>query len=298
MQRELARLAGSQHGVVATRQLTGSGWTRSAISRMVRSGRLHRIHQGVHAVGHPAIAPHGRGMAAILACGDGSVLSHWLAAWLWRLVPEIGKTVDVTAATPRRRRKTIRTHSAVEMLDRDVTVVHGIPVTTLPMTMLTLAPRARRLGGMLGRAERQDEDFDLAPFDELIGRSAGVHGVELLRRAVEEFRRPVFSRSGLERRFVALVAEARLPPPAINFVVAGYELDAYWSDLCFAVELDTYEYHRGQRSFESDRERDEDLKLAGIEVVRITDRRIANDPLGVKRRLRRHLERRCRELRR
>jgi predicted transcriptional regulator of viral defense system len=295
IQRAVADLAGAQHGVVAARQLVELGWSREAISRMVRSGRLHRIHRGVYAVGHAAITEHGRGMAAILACGPGSVLSHWSAAWLWGLVPRIGKDIDVTAPTVRHRRPGIRPHFAATLLPRDVDVVAEIPVTALPMTMLGLAPRARWLGSMLGRAERQ-YDFDLRAFDDLIERSDGAHGVAALRKAVEEFRRPAFSRSGLERRFLALVAEARLPLPILNFAVEGLEVDAYWPALRFGVELDGYEYHRGQRSFESDRERDEDLRLAGIETLRITDRRIANDPRGVQDRLRLHLERRAHAL--
>src|SRR5882757_8682804 len=131
LQRDVARLAEAQRGVVATRQLIRMGWKPSAISRMVRSGRLHRIHQGVYAVGHAAIAPHGRAIAALLACGPGSVLSHWSAAWLWGLVSEIGTVVDVTAASPRHRRKEIRTHSASGLLPRDATVVERIPVTTM-----------------------------------------------------------------------------------------------------------------------------------------------------------------------
>jgi predicted transcriptional regulator of viral defense system len=296
-QRAVARLAGTQHGVVTSRQLVALGWSRESISRMVRTGRLHRLHQGVYAVGHPAISEHGRGMAAVLAYGDGSVLSHWSGAWLWGLIPVLGKTIDVTVPTVGHRRRGIRRHSASGLLARDTDVLARIPVTTLPMTMLGVAPKARSLGGMLGRAERHD-DFDLRAFDDLLQRSAGMPGVAPLRRAVEEFRRPAFSRSGLERRFLALVAEAGLPLPSTNFAIAGYELDAYWRELRFGVELDTYEYHRGQRSFEADRERQEELKLAGIELVRITDRRIDTDPGGVQRRLRLHLERRWRELRR
>jgi predicted transcriptional regulator of viral defense system len=297
IQRETARLAGAQHGVVAARQLVELGWSREAISRMVRSGRLHRVHQGVYAVGHEAISEHGRGMAAVLACGRGSVLSHWSAAWLWGLIPRIGRTIDVTAPTLRRRRSGIRPHTASGLLPRDMAVIAAVPVTALPMTMLGVAPTARALGPMLGRAERHD-DFDLRAFDDLIERSDATWGVSLLRKAVEDFRRPIFTRSGLERRFVALVAEAGLTLPSMNFSVAGFEVDAYWPSLHFGVELDAYEYHRGQRSFEADRQRQEDLKLAGIELVRITDRRIANDPREVKRRLRLHLERRQHDLRR
>jgi hypothetical protein len=60
---------------------------------------------------------------------------------------------------------------------------------------------------------------------------------------------------------IRLVEEDGLGSPITAFNVAGYELDVFWPDLRFAVEL------------EEDRQRDEDLKLAGIELPRVTGRR-------------------------
>ncbi len=82
----------------------------------------------------------------------------------------------------------------------------------------------------------------------------------------------------------------------MNFFVAGYELDAYWRVERFAVELDTYDYHGSPRAFESDRIRHEDLKLAGIEIVRITGNRLDREPATVMRRLARLLTQRRNEL--
>jgi hypothetical protein len=59
------------------------------------------------------------------------------------------------------------------------------------------------------------------------------------------------------------------------------ELDAYWADLRFAVELDTYDYHGDEISFEEDRVRQENLKLAGIEMTRITGMRMDREPAAV-----------------
>ena len=67
--------------------------------------------------------------------------------------------------------------------------------------------------------------------------------------------RPVFTRSGLERRFLEVVREAGLPEPSMNLFVAGFEIDAYWADHRFGVELDVYETHGSRLSFEADRVR-------------------------------------------
>jgi len=81
----------------------------------------------------------------------------------------------------------------------------------------------------------------------------------------------------------------------MNLVIAGYELDAYWPRECFAVELDTYDYHGSPAAFERDRIRQEDLKLAGIEIVRITGARLDREPKAVANRLRRLLAQRRRD---
>lgn len=62
----------------------------------------------------------------------------------------------------------------------------------------------------------------------------------------------------------------RLPRPSTGYNVAGYELDVYWEPERFAVELDVYETHGSRASFESDRLRQEDLKLQGVEMIRVT----------------------------
>jgi very-short-patch-repair endonuclease len=94
------------------------------------------------------------------------------------------------------------------------------------------------------------------------------------------------------------VRKAGLPKPAANVFVAGFELDMYWEPERFAVELDTYEFHGGHVAFEKDRLRQEDLKLAGIEMTRITGARLDREPAAVANRLRQLLTQRRQELRR
>ena len=74
---------------------------------------------------------------------------------------------------------------------------------------------------------------------------------------------------------------AGLPRPATNFVEAGFELDLYWPEQRFAVELDTYATHGTNAAFERDHLRDEDLTLAGIEMIRVTDVRFHREPEAV-----------------
>ncbi|HEX8156924.1 MAG TPA: type IV toxin-antitoxin system AbiEi family antitoxin domain-containing protein [Solirubrobacteraceae bacterium] len=84
----VARLAAEQDGIVDLRQLVSMGLNRSWVHVRVRGGRLHRIHRGVYAVGHEALTLRARLRAAVMACGDGAVLSHAAAGWAWGFVPE------------------------------------------------------------------------------------------------------------------------------------------------------------------------------------------------------------------
>lgn len=147
------------------------------------------------------------------------------------------------------------------------------------------------LNDAIERAERKDV-LDLGALDALLRRRRGDRGVARLRLALEIYRDPVFSRARSERLFLAMVKKAGLPRPAINTWVDKFEIDAYWEAERFAVEVDGWEAHRTRRAFEDDHLRWEEMKLAGIEVVPISARRIEKHPVEVGRRLRTLLDRR------
>jgi len=293
----LADLADAQHGVVSTSQMEALGYSRDAISYAARSGRLHRLHQGVYAVGHTSLAWEGHCLAAVLACAPGAVASHTSAAWLWGLLRGRPEAFHVTAPTRRHARKRIRLHFA-PLVDEDRAVREGIPVTAVSRTLLDYAASATppRLSRALERAEERSL-LDVGPIDMLMRRVPGHRGVPRLRRALDIYDpEPAFTRSGLERRFLELVRRSHLPNPSTNFHEGGYELDAYWPAERFAVELDVYETHGSRAAFEADREREEDLLLQGIESMRVTGPRLRREPREILRRVEVHLERRRRQV--
>jgi hypothetical protein len=292
--KSLAGLASQQHGIVSITQLVADfGFSRSAVTRAVKAGRLHRLYHGVYAVGHTCLSPHGKCLAAVFACGSGALLSHHSAAWLWGIARWSPVPLNVTAPSPRRRRPPLRLHYARALTNRDRGEIDRIPVTAMPRTALDLAAtlRPRQLMRLLERAEEL-RLFDLRHFDELLARSHGHPGVGHLRRALESYRPPPFTRSGTERRFLELVIAAGLPRPSTGFVESGYELDMYWPEQRFAVELDTYETHGSRAAFERDHKRQEDLKLEGVEMVRVTGLRLDREPTQVIQRIARLLRQR------
>lgn len=236
-------------------------------------------------------------MAAILAVRP-SVGSHLTAAWLWGLLRKRPGTIHVSAPTVRRARRQIAVHFA-DLSAQDRTVLDKIPVTALPRTLLDLAGMSSvsQLERAIARSEELGH-FDLRPVEELMERAGNHPGRGKLRRALAIYQpEAAFERSKLEGRFSTLVREAGLPAPAMNFNLAGLELDAFWEKERFVVELDVYETHGTHQAFEVDRRRQDDLLLIGIEMIRVTGPRLKREPRATIERVARHLERRRHELR-
>lgn len=293
----LAKLAARQHGVVSAAQLMRLDYTVTAIQRAEEGGRLHRVHRGVFAVGHPGLTPHGRCLAAVFARGEGALLSYRSAGWLWGLEPTLELPIEVSVPWRGHRRSPLHPHHCPALRAEDSTSSEGIPVTAVPRTLLDLASvlPVWRLERAVDHAQRQDL-LHLAPVRRLLEEVRGHPGRRKLRRALDLYDEPEFTRSGGERRMLQLVRKAGLPRPKVNLFIEGFELDFFWEAERFAVELDSWDAHRSRKSFETDPLRQEELKLAGIEMIRITGRRLKHKPDEVMERLRVFLARRRHEL--
>lgn len=306
--REISDLATRQHGVVSAPQLRSLGYSKKLVMYECRRGRLHVLHRGVYAVGHRRLTWHGRCWAAVLGAEANeidevvwpAVASHGSAAYLWGLYRFAPETIDVTAAIRRRAQRPFRVHFSSILAPEDRGERGGIPVTSVPRMLLDLAIRARpdQLERLLERAE-EAELFDLHAVEDVLDRAGGHRGRGPLRRALALYQPdPSFTRSRFEKSFRRRVVAAGLPIPSMNFNAEGYELDAYWPDLRFAVELDLYETHGTRAAFERDHLRQEELKLLGIEMIRVTRPRFQREPEAVMRNLATFLERRRAELHR
>jgi very-short-patch-repair endonuclease len=205
--------------------------------------------------------------------------------------------VEITVPAHGHRRARIRVHHAPTLGGEERVRQERLPTTTLPRTLLDLAATGSkaRLEIALERADRIGR-LDLVGIDAMLGRNRDARGSRRLRRALDLYRDPASTRATTERRFLALVRKAGLPRPEINLFIAGHEIDAYWERERFAVELDGWDTHRTRAAFERDPLRLEDLKLAGIDAIRITARRIEREPGRVGKRLAVLLERRRRDL--
>jgi very-short-patch-repair endonuclease len=262
---EIARLAGDQHGVVSRAQLLERGLTDGAVARWVRAGRLHRLHQGVYAVGHRVLTVEGRWMAAVLATGG--VLSHANAAAAWDLRPTASPLIHVTVPTDtgRARRKDLRVHRSITLAG--ATTTHkGIPITTPARTIIDLARTmtGRPLEHLVDLADQRG----LIDFRDL--KAANPASL----KAVLALYSPAATRSEMEEAFLRLCDDHDIQRPETNSRVEGIEVDFVWRHRRLIVEVDGYRYHRSPTVFETDREKDVTLQLRGWRVMRFTWRQI------------------------
>jgi very-short-patch-repair endonuclease len=293
--KEIAALARKQHGYVQRRQLLALGLRPDAIKYRIEIGRLIRVYAGVYAVGHLPLAPEARAHAAVLACGDGAILSHTSAASLWRYSKHWTRLYEVTVPS-KRRRPGIKVHRATTLTRRDITRQLGVPVTSPARTVFDTTPRLKTDGALrrFVNDARLTRTFHLSDLAELLER----HPRHPATKRLTQFLDPGAggpTRSEFEDAFTEFARQYGLPAPITNTRLLGFEIDALFSEHRLIVELDGAEFHLDRHAFESDRDRDAELLAAGYVTVRITWERLKLQPAREAERLRRILRNRARE---
>jgi very-short-patch-repair endonuclease len=272
-------LVRAQHGVVSRAQLLELGYSRRAIEHRVAKRRLHPVGGGVYAVGRPSLTQHERWMAAVLACGDGAVLSHGSAAALMRIGYERRSLIEVSV--PRLtdlRRPGLLIHRRKSLRPQHTGRFERIPVTSPVQTLLDLALRLDRMG--LERAISEADKYDLVHPPELrraLAERAGEPGVRVLRKVLDHrtFR---LTRKQLEQRFLPLARQAGLPVPLTKQIVNKFEVDFFWPDLGLVVETDGLRYHRTPAQQARDRLRDQVHTASGLTNLRFTHEQVRYEP--------------------
>jgi very-short-patch-repair endonuclease len=262
----IARLASRSHGVVTRQQLIAGGVTRHEVDKRLAIGALLPVHRGVYRVGHRAPSVEARYLAAVLACGEGALLSGRAAAHVWGLTKGPAPPPEVLACKQRsvpgvavRRSRALEPPAA--------TTHRGIPITTVPFTLIALAAHLRsdelarachEAGILYGTTPRQ-VDAVLRP---------NAPGAKKLRAVLHGDTKVTLSK--LESRFLQLLREHRLPLPQTNRRASGRRVDCRWPDHRLTVELDGYRYHRSRHAWEQDRRREREAHARGDEFRRYT----------------------------
>jgi very-short-patch-repair endonuclease len=291
----IARMAESQHGVVTRWQLTSLGLGEDAVDYRLAIGRLWVVLPGVYAVGHRRLPPLGRSMAAVLCSGERAVLSYHAAAALWGIREQRAGAIHVTVPRKSTSTKLVRRHH-VALPDDEMTVHEGIPVTTVPRTVLDLASTAK-----IDEVEvtiRQVEFLrlhDQLSLLDLLERYPGRRGTARVRVALARIEALPSGRvrSPLETKFLPFLRRHRLPRPRLNdWITVGekrFQVDCHWADIGEIVELDSWQAHGTRSGFRDDRARDRTLRAAGYGVTRISWSQLDDEPEAIASDLRRLL---------
>jgi very-short-patch-repair endonuclease/predicted transcriptional regulator of viral defense system len=285
---QIRAITARQHGVVTRAQLLELGLTSAVVDGWIRSHRLRRLHRGVYLGGAfvGSLAPErSREMAAVLAASPEAWVSHASGARLWQLRlrhPDRAGIHVTILGHDRGRRPGIIPHRVSALSAEDTTEVDGIPVTTPARTVIDLASqfRPRVLEQVMAEAQRKG----LAEIEDVaaaLERKPRTRGAFVLRRLIETGNRFAFTRSEAEERLLALIAKGEIPTPETNARVGQDEVDFFWPLEGVVVEVDGFQYHSSRQRFEVDRQRDARLAAMGLYVVRVTWRRITENPHAV-----------------
>jgi very-short-patch-repair endonuclease len=274
-ERVIAEIAGRQHGVVTRAQLLGAGLTVHEVRHRIEAGALLPEHRGVYRVGHRAPSVEARYLAAVLACGEDACLSGRAAAHLFGLLKGKPPAAEVTTARKRCVHRVTVRRGAVDSRDRST--YRGIPSTSVPRTLTDLAADLP-LDDLARACHEAGVRFKTTPAHvaAVLERRPRCHGAPKLRIVLSGDARVTLS--ALERRFLELLAEHRLPLPRTNRPAGAHRVDCRWPDRRLIVELDSYRFHSSRYAWEQDRRRERDARARGDELRRYTWADVFEEP--------------------
>jgi very-short-patch-repair endonuclease len=272
-------LAEGQGGLVTRAQLRENGFSEAAIGRLVAAARIFPVFPTVFAVGHRGIGPSGRMLAAVLACGEGTVVSHGTAAWLlglWNARPgeiELIAPVEAGRKLAGVRRRFVPLPGSDEVCARE-----GIPTTTPSRTVIDIAGFA---GTHLLKSTIEQAAvlgiLNVPEIDRILASSPRRRrGSSRLLRILEDWRRykpGITIRSRMEAKLLPLLTRRGLPIPECNAKLGidgeRFEIDFLWRQQRVAVEADGGQFHDNPAAGARDSHRNHALAKAGYFITRL-----------------------------
>ena len=265
---KIGRIATGQQGLITHAQALRAGVSRQQLKTRLRSGVLIREYRGVYRVGHRAPTLEARYLAAVLACGEGALLSGHAAGHLWGLLKGTPPAPEVIAPTERRV-PGLKTQRSRHIDPRDGTVWRGIPVTTVARTLVELAA-VLSLDDLARACHEAGVRHGTTPahVESVLARRPNTAGRKKLGRVLRGDVRVTLST--LERRFLERLRQAGLPLPETNRPAGGRRVDCRWPAQRLTVEVAGYRYHRSRHAWERDRQREREARARGDEFRRYT----------------------------
>jgi hypothetical protein len=260
---KIARIASLQTGVVTRGELLAAGISGRQIDRRIERGILIPEFRGVYRVGHSAPSVEAHYLAAVKACGEGAVLSGFAAAFWQGLIKGEPPPPEVTARTERRIRG-ITVRRSRRMHSLDTATYRGIPITTVPRTLLDVSA-SLSLSDLARACHEAWIRYRVTPTaaEAVLARNPNAPGAGKLRKVMLGEVRVTLSR--LEDRFLALLEAESLPLPETNRVVGTKRVDCHWQQPPLTVELNSYRFHNSRHAWEQERVREREARKRGDE---------------------------------
>ncbi len=267
----MAALAAEAEGVLDDKELRSCGLDRSAVVRRARDGRLHRLHEGVYAVGHTSVSLKGRFIAAAKACGPNAALSHRASAAEHSIRPWTPHDIEVTVWDGvDHRHDGIQVHRSRLITRSDCLLSSGVLITKPTWTVVALAAVLDPPG--VRDAVREALRLRLVSVPGilmLLDRLGPVRGSRVLRDILSRARP---TRSELEEVVLDVIAAGGFEPPEVNepLTLAGRVVipDFRWPKRKLILEADGAAWHDDPLSRAADAERQAILEAHGETVLR------------------------------
>jgi hypothetical protein len=285
--RAIAELAAAQHGVFTDEQAGSVGLARHHRDSRVRAGRWLVVHRGVYRMAGAPESWRGKVLAACWAVHGIAAASHRTAAEIWALPG--GRSGDVEITCHRWDRSFVDgllVHETKLLRPEDLTMVDGVPVTTVEQTILGLAalvtPNVVEMA--LDRA-LQRELTTRTRLDSFIRDKGarGRNGIGVLRELLRQ-QDPLAGvpESAMETKLKQLLRRHGLPAPEFQYVIRHNgqfvaRVDAAYPELRIAIEFDSYEHHTGKRAIVRDNDRRNRLRRIRWQTVTFTAADLSRD---------------------
>jgi very-short-patch-repair endonuclease len=276
--RAIAALAVRQQGVIGRAQLRTIPLSDSAIAKRVASGRLHPVFKGAYSVGVPATRVESLRIAALISTAP-SLVSHRDAGEHYGIIDPVPGPVHVTVAHRRHlKRDGIVIHRTCDLPPDERRAFGPLRLTSPARTLVDLAGVLTER--QLTRAFDESGRLGLAEAGEILAaceRAGTRRGVGRLAALAREPALPVDrARNRGEAEFPRFCRDHRLPVPAVNVPLLGYEVDFLWEEDGLVGELDSG-HHDSPGARRSDAARDARLATAGHPVIRFRRREMGTN---------------------
>lgn len=288
MIRQVSEIAARQHGLIRTDQIGPEELDR--LRYLAKRGVIVRNAKGVYRVAGAPVTWHQSLQAGVWSLGPSCAVSHRAAARLHGFDRFDTEAAEFTIGRSKRGRVPSDiecvVHTTSIRLAGDHVTVDGLPTTSANRTIIDLA-RAGVRSAALEAAIDSAIRLRLTTLEALAVRMAKIEGPR--RWGLGRLYAALAASGGhtvLERRFIELMQEARLPAPTPQVVhrISGRHIarvDFAFTSHDVIVEVSGGRGHSSPSERAKDARRRNDLQRLGLVVLEFTFEQVMHDPASV-----------------